>query len=646
MTEFQHDHPDTEMEGTEPSGPTLFPACDILAEDLLHAAIPAAVMARLDDEPGFALVVTVPSIDWIDPVAEAVKELRHWDDVIEGEASPRKRPGSGSVAKALGRGCSIAGIASAPERQLPAALLSAADARIDLTSPSDEIVRHAIEMATGGVPSSMPAGVAAGLDFFDLVAAIRMGSTPDACVDRLVAASKSLSVSDRSIADVPRFEDMCGLGVVHPWGMRLIQDFDSWRSGRLPFDQIDRHCVLASAPGLGKTTLVRSLAKSLRLPLFATSVAQWFTAPGEGYLHNVMKEAERVFAAAAANSPAVLLLDELDALPDRATVGEKNRDYWTPLITQILLMLDSATSGPASRIVVIGATNHVDRLDAALIRPGRLNRVLTIHPPDAQARAGIMRQHLGGDLPDADLVPLADLAIGATGAQIMGWVKTAKQTARHAERDISLDDLVAAIAPPDTRSNADRTRLAYHEAGHAVLSHRSVPGSVRSISIIPNGDSCGGVAAKSSLGEAPTRADIEREVVWTLGGRAAEIVFHGEASTGSGGSADSDLAIATRMIASLHATYGLGTTLTYMGPPGETAQDLRFSPALKQVVDKALATLHAEALRLVEANRPAIQAVAEALLARRHLGAKDFVAIVEASDAAGAKRNREGARHG
>lgn len=635
---------DGDIEFDPPDELPFHSAHESLPDAALHGAISPKTLLRIQDEPSFALVVTVPSESWIDPIAEAVKGLREWDDVIEAEVNARKRPASGSIARKLADGAAIAGIAVAPDRQLPASLVSAADARIVVAAPTNAMIRHAISLATGDFPGEMPEMVAAGLDFHDLVAAIRVGSTPDECVARLISASRSMAVTDHSLADVPLLETMHGYGQAHEWALRLLKDLESWRRGDLRFDQIDRHCVLSSAPGLGKTTFVRALARSARLPLFSTSVAAWFQGTGDGNLATVMREAERVFASAAASAPGIVLLDEAEALPSRENLSDRNRDYWVPLISQILLMLDSATSGPSSRLIVIGATNYGNRLDPALVRPGRLNKIIEILPPDTAALAGIMRQHLGADLPGADLAPLAELASGVSGAQVMGWVKEARLTARQAGRDLHVDDLLRAIAPPDDRPQADRRRFAVHEAGHAVLSHRLNPGIVHSVSIVLRGDAAGHTSTRRWLGQSPTRAAVETEVITTMAGRAAEIEILGDASTGAGGAIDSDLGIATRMVASLYTSYGLGPSLIHMGEPDRAVDEMRFDRDLRDAVFKAMARLHDEALRLVKANRAAIEAVAEELLRRRHLDAAAFLAVLAASDAG--KPTRKAPRHG
>lgn len=637
--EFAPDYSD--IEGDEPS---TVPAHQTLAEAALHAAIPADLMERIDDdETSLALIVAVPSADWVEPTVEALGSLREWNEVVVPHTNIKRRPSSDVCARKLASGMSVAGVAVAPERQLPPSLLTAADARVVVPAPSNEVLARVIASATGERSMAMPPRLATGLDFYDIVSAIRMGSTSEDCVRRLEAAAASQTVVDRTLADVPRLEEMHGYGAAGEWGLRLVRDIQEWKRGNLPFESIDRNVLLASEPGLGKSTFVRALAKSSGLPLAVTSVASWFSST-DGYLNNVIKEADRVFAAANACAPAIVFLDEIDALPSRSQVGDRNRDFWVPLITNLLTTLDGATSGAASRLIVIAATNHADRIDPALVRPGRLNRVIHIHPPSASDLAAILRQHLGSDLPGEDLLPIAELAGEATGAQAMGWTKDARAAARAAGRDMVIDDLVGVIAPPDEAPPHERRLLAVHEAGHAVLSHRIAPGCVRAVSIVGRGDAAGHTLTRRRLGKSPTRAEIELDVVCTLAGRAAEVEIIGEASVGCGGSIDSDLGIATLQIASMLVSFGLGPNLIYAGSPDRAMELMQFDPELRATVSRTLAALHERAVLAVRQNRKAIDAVVEELLRRRHLGGDAFAAVVEAVDAA--PRRKRGPRNG
>ncbi|QRM36031.1 ATP-binding protein [Microvirga sp. VF16] len=234
------------------------------------------------------------------------------------------------------------------------------------------------------------------------------------------------------------------------WCQNLLRDLAAWRAGALPFQALDRRCVWASEPGCGKTTLARSLAKEAGLGFVATSIGSWFS-DSAGFLDSVIKEWRNVVGRAAAHGNSILFIDELDALPDRRTVGDRNRDFWNALSSQILLDTDESSNLTAG-LIIIGATNFAERIDPALVRPGRLNRIIRIEKPDLASLAGIMRLHLAGDLADSDLAPLAQLAAGATGADVALWVKRARSRARRAGRAMLPEDVTAEIRPADTRS--------------------------------------------------------------------------------------------------------------------------------------------------------------------------------------------------
>ncbi len=247
----------------------------------------------------------------------------------------------------------------------------------------------------------------------------------------------------------------------------------------------------------------------------------------------------------------------------------------------------------------------------------------TGHPhlaPAAPELAAIVRQHLGADLPDLDLTVVAELGLGATGAQVVGWVKAARARARAAKRPLQADDLLEAVAPPDTRTPGEKMRSALHEAAHAVGAEVLRIAHVEQVDLILRETAAGGTSMRSRLGPLPTRDGLERMVTSLLCGRAAETVFLGEASAGSGGDATSDLARATAFVAGIHGSFGLGGGIIYRGPMEEIAHTLAADHALRAAVEADLARLQGEAERLVSEYQDVVQAVAEALLERRVLG--------------------------
>jgi ATP-dependent Zn protease len=228
-------------------------------------------------------------------------------------------------------------------------------------------------------------------------------------------------------------------------------------------------------------------------------------------------------------------------------------------------------------------------------------------------------------LPDADLGSLATLGAGRTGAALAGAVVEARAIARRAGRPLAIEDLAAALAPPDRRSEAERYRTAVHEAGHAVaalvLGH-----AVHSVSILVQGGA-GGLTVTSGGASLPTRADLEARVVVGLAGRAAEEVLCGEVSAGASG----DLAEATARLTEVHCSLGLGTRLRVSPDPRAT---LTLDRELAAAVEGDLVRLHARAVEIVRGARPGLDRVVDALMARRVLSGvetKDFLTVGHSS---------------
>jgi len=152
--------------------------------------------------------------------------------------------------------------------------------------------------------------------------------------------------------------------------------------------------LLSGPPGTGKTTFARALCNTLQVPLIVTSVASWLE---PGYLGDVLKRMSAVFEAARETAPCIVFIDEIDAIGSRGSGrGKRDDDYWSTLITRLLELLDGALKSEG--VIVVGATNLPDKIDAALLRSGRLERHVMIPPPDVQALAGILAHHLGSDL--------------------------------------------------------------------------------------------------------------------------------------------------------------------------------------------------------------------------------------------------------
>ena len=612
-------------------------ASDLLPRALIENEIGMVGIASIQETEAFCLVVQAPSPDWVTPLHRYLKTTgKYWDFHHSKATAPRARSQQDDTSieqttRALTSGGRCMGV-SHQLSYLPPAMVTAADMHLVLPPPNAKVVAAVIRAVTGRLPRKFEDSTIAALDFDELAACIRPGSTAKVCVDRLLAAAAKKLHHDRSIVAAPMLEDLHGYGAAKTWCEDLVADLAAWRRGEIPFTAISANVVLAGPPGVGKTTLMKSLARSAGLPLIATSVSAWF-ANSPGYLDSVIKQIDGVFAEARAAAPAILFLDELDAVPNRATISSRGADWWLPVITHLLTTLDGAISGATENLIVIGATNHPEKLDSALVRSGRLSGIIQIPKPDVDALSGIFRQHLGTDLPGEDLGQVASLAFGSTGADVVEHVKNARRRARAAKRPLAIADLLAAVAPEEERSPDLLRRVAIHEAGHAVVAHTNGAGRVLGISIVTNGG-IGGYAHIDNDGRLPTRADVETYVMQRLGGRAAEEAILGLAGTGSGGSPHSDLAMATRQVALMHLGLGLGDSLVYRADEGGVDGILSFDAKMAAIVGEELDRLYADTLAIARRNADLIEAVAEDLIARRHIGPGRFLEIVDRVHAA------------
>ena len=224
------------------------------------------------------------------------------------------------------------------------------------------------------------------------------------------------------------------------WALSLRDDIRDMRKGLIGWDDIDRGCCCTGRLAPERPCSPECLAEACGVPVVVSSIAELF-ANSSGYLNDVIKALRKTFDEARAKAPSILFLDEINALPNIDQVGERNKDYWAPVIFDFYTLLDGAMSG-RDGVIVIGATNRIEDIHPALLRPGRLERAIHVGAPDAAGVERIMRHHLGGDLADVDLGKLAIrmLAVG-NWAVVMEQVRAARRLARRAGRPMVMADL-------------------------------------------------------------------------------------------------------------------------------------------------------------------------------------------------------------
>ncbi|MDX8481860.1 AAA family ATPase [Mesorhizobium sp. VK24D] len=534
------------------------------------------------------------------------------------------KPDSGNdvVADALHARSTIIGIAPDPRRQLPRDLMRSAEFHLTLPEMDQSALTLVIEAVTGKrAARSLDEAAIRLLDIADLVLALRPDRSPEECLCRL---EELIERKSEFHSDGPALEELDGYGEAKDWGLELAADFADYKAGRISWDEVDnRGLLLSGPPGVGKTSYARALAKSARVPLVATSVADWNSASHLGGTLQAIKEA---FARARRLSPSILFIDELDGISDRARLSGDYVEYWSQIVNLFLELLQGIDDRPG--VVVIGATNHPDAIDPAVKRAGRLDREIAIEKPDAKTLAKIFRHHLGLQLPDADLMPAALAARGATGADVEAYVRRARGAARRCRRPLRLDDILAEVrSKREPPSREVRRLLAVHEAGHAVVA--TVLGCMEVVGV-----SIGDRSGLTEIAQVSGNTSLQHchnILIMLLAGRAAEELVFGSPSAGAGGMPGSDLERATELAKNIELRFGLGE----LGPvflPDGLHDPLTVVPGLLASVRKRLDGALSDARGLLEENRTALDAVAEALERSGYLSAAEISELVSAAN--------------
>jgi hypothetical protein len=643
------DAPATEQE-TAPQRPvrkrkTVSARAAIVGAAIESATTAAQLRSWQNPKKPLAVVVHVPSASWIKAVEQYFDGLEggKWVTVARsGSMKSRDKAdvGNDEVAGWLAAGRNVVGIA-ADIRMLPAALVSTADMTVAIASPGGDVLRTAMKRCLAGrVPPAVDDGIAAGLDLDDLAAAFRPGSSPLQVIERLRAAAKTRGGLSAGV-DLPDLEMAVEYGAARTWGLALARDIADYRAGRISWAEIDRGAVLHSEPGFGKSLFARVLARACKIPLVVFSVGELF-AQSPGHLDGVIKAQRSYFekAAALADPFCLLFCDEIDAVPNRAMLsGSHNSDFWLPVISDLLILLDSAVAGGSvgareggtrAGVIVLGATNRIHAVDSAIMRPGRLERAIEIGRPDAAGVLNILRFHLKGDLRDADLGEISQMLEGSTAAELMEMVRAARRAARQAQRDLTVDDLRERITGSDNESPDYLRRIAVHEAAHAVSSVVIPVGKLKRVQLRSQGRTGGHTLIEHGESvDLLTLVDVEDRVTSFLSAEVAERIILGAPSTGSGGDERSDIGVASAMLAMLHTSTVVTGNLFHHSAPDNALETARADPRLRRIIGRHLRELEKRAESLVTEHREAIVAVADELARTRHLSGDAVRAIIE-----------------
>ena len=398
---------------------------------------------------------------------------------------------------------------------------------------------------------------------------------------------------------------------------------------------VPKGVLLYGPPGTGKTLLARATATESGAKFYAQSASafvEMFAGLGAARIRKLFAEARK-------NAPSIIFIDELDAVGAARTGSSFNREQ-DQTLNQLLVELDGFASG--DQVVVMGASNRLQDLDPALLRPGRFDRQLLVAPPDRVGREAILHVHtrtkpLSADV-QLDLIARqtsgltgADLANIANEAAILAGRREAKYVGA-ADFDNALERIVAGLQQKKVLTDKERRILAYHEAGHALMSHlMGEVGHLQKVTIVSRGNALGYTL---HLPNEDRYMESKEELIdmlkIALAGRAAEQVVFGRVTNG----AASDLERATEIARAMVFEWGMSDVVTSRTL---RADNYALSEETKRVRDNEQARLtddaYAEAVRLIEKHRSSLDRLSQALLEKETLMREEVLLLLTDVDA-------------
>ncbi|WP_245485010.1 AAA family ATPase [Rhizobium leguminosarum] len=526
------------------------------------------------------------------------------------------------------------------EEDVPKDIALAFDAVVRVDAPSARQVRGVVKWVYGLDITPDEAGVLARSNWRRLKLAVMRGrpmSRVLAILEKIEALNADENARAAKIPVIPReatLDDMAGYGEAKNWGLDLARDIADWRTGSISWEEVDKGILLSGPPGVGKTIFSRALAATCGVELVVASYAKW---QSKGHLGDFLRAMLASFAEAKKKAPSILFIDELDAFGERTAGGTDNSSYDIKAINALLEQLDGLDGREG--VVVVGACNHPEWIDAAITRPGRLDRQVRIPLPDLEARAGIFRMHLRGALAEDEHMAFAEATEGMTGASIEQIVREARRTARKRRQRLAAEDVfrhvppVVVIPPQVVRVNA------IHEVGHAVVG--AVLGmNLESVSIsktlrfAPRQQAVGKAVFKRDPWARRTKEHYLDIIGMTVSGMAAEQLFLGCWDDGASGGAGSDLHEATKTAIALERSFGMGQKLASYGPIDDRiASEIKsLDASLMAQVDAILRSQLDRAMMILERHREACLKLADELAERGELSGREVFDALDEDD--------------
>ena len=396
--------------------------------------------------------------------------------------------------------------------------------------------------------------------------------------------------------------------------------------------KVPKGLLLYGPPGTGKTLLAKAVAHESGANFYsasASSFVEMFAGLGAARIRKLFAEARK-------NAPAIVFIDELDAVGAQRSGHGFNREQ-DQTLNQLLVELDGFEN--TRQVVVMGASNRIQDLDQALLRPGRFDRQLLVPPPDLSGREAILRVHTRGkplNLSEVDLAQVARQTSGLTGAELANIcneaaIKAGRRGASaltQADFDWALERVVAGLQQRKMLTEKERRILAYHEGGHALMAH--LMGSVmelQKVTIVSRGNALGyAFYLPEEDRYLHTKEELVDRMIVALAGRAAEEVVFGRVTNG----AANDLEKVTEIARSMVFEWGMSESVSSRTM---RADNYALSETTKRLRDEEQAHLtdgaYEEAVRLLRKHRAPLDRIAAALLEKETLVRAELQALVE-----------------
>ena len=409
--------------------------------------------------------------------------------------------------------------------------------------------------------------------------------------------------------------------------------------------RIPKGVLLVGPPGTGKTLLARAIAGEAGVPFFSISgsdFVEMFVGVGASRVRDLFEDAKK-------NAPCIIFIDEIDAVARRRGTGlGGGHDEREQTLNQLLVEMDGF--GVNEGIIVMAATNRVDILDPAIMRPGRFDRKIAVGRPDIAGREEILKVHAKnkplGD--DVDIQQIAQTTAGFTGADLENLLnESAILAAKQDRKYIIQEDIrksfvkvgIGAEKKSRVISEKEKKITAYHESGHAILFHLLPDvGPVYSVSIIPTGIGAAGYTMPLPERDEMfnSRGKMLQEITVDLGGRVAEAMVFGDITTG----ASQDIKQATALAKSMVTKYGMSEAVGLINYDNDSdevfiGRDLahargygegvakKIDDEVKRIIDECLA----EAERILKENRSVLDSCAKLLIEKEKIGREEFEAL-------------------